>query len=79
MRTAYNFSFGMKVRQVAQKEIPITIKLMVFMWVLRKFVSVGAKKLLQAAVYIYDRYVNAKEMRYMGDNHGQHRAIRHVN
>ena len=78
MRTAYNFNFGMKVRQVAKKEIPITIKLMIFMWVLRKFVSVGAKNLLHAAVYVYDRYINAKEMRFIRDNNPRSQQVRRM-
>jgi hypothetical protein len=67
LRTAYRFSFQQKVKQVLTQEIPITIKLIVFMWVLRKFVSIGAKSLLNLGILIHERYIGAKEMRYVGD------------
>lgn len=65
LRTAYRFSMRMKLNQVVTQEIPITIKLMVFMWVLRKFVSIGARFLLQIGSFMLERYMAAKEMRYI--------------
>ena len=67
MRNAYTYSWSMKAIQVITQEIPITIKLMIFMWILRNFVSMGAKQLLRISRLIYDRYLNAKEMRFIGN------------
>ncbi len=55
----------MKAEQIIIEEIPITIKLMVFMWVLRKFVGFGAKFLLNLAKFINIRYKNAREMKIL--------------
>ena len=55
----------MKAKQIITKEIPITIKLMAFMWVLRQFVSFGAKLSLRILKFIYNRYINAKELRFI--------------
>lgn len=38
---------------------------MAFMWVLRKFVSFGAKIGLRILKFIYNRYLNAKELRFI--------------
>jgi hypothetical protein len=53
----------MKAEQIILKEIPITIKLMVFMWVLRKFVGFGAKFLLNLFKFISIRYRSAREIK----------------
>jgi hypothetical protein len=58
----------MKLKQIVYKEIPITVKLMIFMWILRKFVSIGAKFFLRVCMFIYERYINAKELRFIGGN-----------
>ena len=65
LRNAYTFSWKMKAKQIITKEIPITIKLMAFMWVLRQFVSFGAKLSLRILKFIYNRYINAKELRFI--------------
>ena len=65
MRNAYSFSWREKAKQIVTKEIPITIKLMIFMWGLRQFVSFGAKITLRILKFIYNRYLQAKEMRFI--------------
>jgi len=65
MRNAYKFSWKMKAKQIVTKEIPITIKLMAFMWILRQFVSFGGKLILRTIKFIYNRYLNAKELRFI--------------
>ena len=63
MRQAYSFSWQMKAEQIILKEIPITIKLMVFMWILRKFVGFGAKYILNLFRFIHSRYMQARELK----------------
>ena len=60
MRMAYSFSWQMKAEQILLKEIPITIKLMVFMWILRKFVGFGAKYIVSLFRFIHSRYMQAR-------------------
>ncbi len=57
---ANNFSWKNKASQVITKEIPITIKLMVFMWVLRKFVSIGGRYLSRITQYSYKKYQSSR-------------------
>ena len=63
MRQAYSFDWQMKAEQIILKEIPITIKLIVFMWILRKFVGFGAKYILNLFRFIHSRYMQARELK----------------
>jgi hypothetical protein len=68
MRNAYNFTMKEKTKQIVTKEIPITIKLMIFMWGLRQFVSFGAKITMRVLKFTYNRYLKAKELRIIRDS-----------
>lgn len=56
LRRAYKYSCPMKLKQTICRELPITIKLIMFMWVLRNFVSFGAKYLLVFFKFAINRY-----------------------